>query len=46
MTYLAAAFILVWALVALYVLYMGVRQRQVEHEIQILEEMVAERAER
>jgi CcmD family protein len=44
MGYLAAAYIIVWGLVAAYVVFLGVRQRRLEEEIQILEEMVEERS--
>lgn len=43
MTYLAAAFIGVWLLVTLYVVFLGQRQRQLEQELQVLEELVADR---
>lgn len=43
MGYLAAAFIGVWLLVTLYVVFLGQRQRQLEQELQVLEELVAER---
>jgi len=43
MGYLAAAFIGVWLLVTLYVVFLGQRQRQLEQELQVLEELAAER---
>ncbi len=43
MIYLAVAFIAVWLLVALYVLFLASRQRRLEEEFGTLEEMVAER---
>lgn len=43
MTYLAAAFIGVWLLVTLYVVFLGQRQRQLEQELQVLEELVGDR---
>lgn len=42
MSYLAAAFIGVWLLVTLYVVFLGQRQRQLEQELQVLEELVTE----
>ena len=39
MFYLVAAFILVWAVVTGYVLYLGNRQRQLEQEVEVLQEM-------
>ncbi len=46
MTYLAAAFIGVWLIVTLYVVFMARRQRQLEDELHTLEEMVGERTNR
>lgn len=46
MTYLAAAMIGVWLLVTLYVVYMGQQQRQLEQELQTLNEMLADRRKR
>ncbi|MDQ3249615.1 MAG: CcmD family protein [Chloroflexota bacterium] len=43
MFYLAAAFIGVWLIVTLYVVFIGRRQRYLEEEMQTLEELVAER---
>lgn len=43
MPYLAAAFIGVWIIVTGYVVYLSQRQRQLEQEMQTLEELVAER---
>jgi CcmD family protein len=40
MVYLAAAFIAVWVLVTGYILYMANRQRQLEQEVEILQEML------
>ncbi len=45
MVYLAAAFIALWLLVTLYLIFMGVRQRQLSAEIRELEAVVQERAE-
>ena len=42
MFYLAAAFIAVWLVVMLYVVYMGRRQRNLEQELHTAEEMLAE----
>ncbi len=44
MVYLAAAFIGLWLLVMLYVMYLGQRQGQLEQELRSLEEQVRERA--
>ena len=43
MFYLAAAFIAVWVIVTVYVLYIGNRQRQLEQEVEILEELLQEK---
>ena len=43
MFYLAAAFIAVWVIVAAYVLYIGVRQRQLEQEVEDLQESLQEK---
>jgi CcmD family protein len=43
MTFLAAAFIGVWLLVGGYVIYIGQRQRQLEQEMETLEELLADR---
>ncbi len=40
MVYLAVALTAVWALVAVYVFYMSRRQRSLELELQVVEEMV------
>lgn len=40
MFYLAAAFIAIWVLVAGYVLYLGNRQRQLEQEVDALQELL------
>lgn len=42
MTYLAAAFALIWLLVVLYVVFMVNRQRTLEREIEMLDEAVEE----
>ncbi len=42
MTYLASAFVAVWLLVTLYVVFMGIRQRRLEDEVKVLEEIVIE----
>jgi len=43
MAYLAAAFIAVWVIVTVYVLYIGNRQRQLEQEVDILQELLQEK---
>jgi len=43
MFYLAAAFIAVWVIVTVYVLYIGNRQRQLEQEVEILEELLQDK---
>lgn len=43
MVYLAAAFIGLWLLVTLYVVYLGQRQGQLEQELRALEEATSER---
>jgi CcmD family protein len=43
MVYLAVALIAVWLLVTLYLVYMSQRQRSLEQELQMLEEMMAEK---
>ncbi len=43
MVYLAVAFALLWLLVTLYVLFMFSRQRGLEQEIRMLEEIVEDR---
>jgi CcmD family protein len=43
MFYLAVAFIAVWVLVTGYVLYMSNRQRQLEQELEILQELLQEK---
>ena len=45
MFYLAAAFIVVWVAVTGYVLDMGNRQRQLEQEVEILQEMLQDKKE-
>lgn len=42
MGYLAAAFIVLWVLVTAYLLYMGIRQRQLEREVDILRSIANE----
>lgn len=43
MVYLAAAFIGLWLLVTIYVMYLGQRQGQLEQELHALEETMSER---
>lgn len=43
MVYLAAGFIAVWLIITLYVVYMGLRQRRLEQELQGIEEMLQEK---
>lgn len=43
MIYLTAAFIGLWLLVTLYVMYLGQRQGQLEQELRALEETLSER---
>lgn len=43
MAYLAAAFIGLWLLVTIYVMYLGQRQGQLEQELRALEETMSER---
>lgn len=43
MVYLAAAFIALWLLVTIYVVYLGQRQGQLEQELRALEETMSER---
>ncbi len=38
MTFLTAAFVVVWLLVTIYLVYMGQRQRSLENEMRSLEE--------
>ncbi len=40
MFYLAAAFITVWVLITAYVLYLSNRQRQLEQELETLQELM------
>ena len=42
MSYLVAALVVVWLLVTVYVVYMSMRQRQLENEIRTLEEVIEE----
>lgn len=46
MWYLAAAFIAVWVLVTLYVVFMSSRQRKIELDLAALEETLRERRQR
>ena len=43
MFYLAAAFVAVWVMVTGYVLYIGNRQRQLEQEMEVLQELLQDR---
>lgn len=43
MNYLAAAFIALWLLVTLYVVYISLRQRRLEQELNALEETLQAR---
>ncbi len=43
MFYLAAAFIIVWVMVTGYVLYIGNRQRQLEEELDMLQELLQDK---
>jgi CcmD family protein len=43
MFYLAAAFIAVWVVVTAYVLYLGNRQRQLEQELENLQELLQDK---
>lgn len=43
MVYLAAAFIVVWVMVTIYVIYLSNRQRQLEQELEILQEQMQEK---
>lgn len=43
MFYLAAAFIGVWVLVTGYIIFVALRQRQLEQEMETLEEMLTNR---
>lgn len=43
MTFLTAAFVAVWLLATIYLVYMGQRQRSLENEMRSLEEMLTER---
>lgn len=43
MFYLAAAFIVVWVMVTIYVIYLSNRQRQLEQELDILQEQLQEK---
>lgn len=43
MGFLAAGFIAVWLLVTIFVVYMGQRQRKLEEELAVLEEMMEHR---
>jgi CcmD family protein len=43
MFYLAAAFITVWVLITAYVLFLSNRQRQLEQELETLQELMQEK---
>ncbi|MCB0083846.1 MAG: CcmD family protein [Caldilineaceae bacterium] len=43
MGYLVAAFITVWLLVTIYALFVSLRQRKLEQDVQMLEELVQEK---
>jgi CcmD family protein len=43
MFYLAAAFIAVWVAVTGYLLYLGNRQRQLEQELDVLQELLQDK---
>lgn len=43
MFFLAAAFIAVWVAVTAYIIYMSNRQRQLEQELEILQELMQEK---
>ncbi len=43
MAYLAAAFIAVWLIITIYLLYIGNRQRQLEQEVDTLQELLQEK---
>ncbi|MEZ4708952.1 MAG: CcmD family protein [Caldilineaceae bacterium] len=43
MGYLVAAFIIVWLLVTIYALFVSLRQRKLEQDVQMLEELVQEK---
>jgi CcmD family protein len=43
MFYLAAAFVAVWVMVTGYVLYIGNRQRQLEQEMDVLQELLQDK---
>lgn len=43
MVYLAAAFIVLWLIVGLFVAFMLLRQRRLEQELEMLEEQMGER---
>ncbi len=46
MTFLTAAFVVVWLLVTIYLVYMGQRQRSLENEMRSLEEALADRGQK
>ena len=46
MIYLAAALIILWLIVGLFVVYMLIRQRSLEKEVQMLEEQLQANARR
>jgi len=43
MGFMAAAFVSVWLLVALYIVFIGLRQRRLTQEIRTLEELMHDR---
>ena len=43
MGFMAAAFIFVWLTVAIYVVFIGLRQRRLTQEIETLEELIKDR---
>ena len=43
MSYLATAFIIVWVMVTAYVLYLNSRQRQLEQELETLQELLQDK---
>jgi CcmD family protein len=44
MTFLAVAYGAVWLLVGLYVMFIGIRQRKLQTELEVLQEVVNEEA--
>lgn len=43
MVYLAAAFIIMWVMVTAYVLFLNNRQRQLEQELDVLQELLQDK---